>query len=155
MPIRASSLSEPSAESRRLRQLITSCAPPENPVPFISHQRWEVARLSCQLFRDAVAAAAFEVEPFLPKSSCEQLIRLALRERLAAALIRILTRLPDAMAVRFEERRIVDNECFVMVVTDILTGQVEDFGWDYSGGRWASRWMLERLLGLADQGDAS
>jgi hypothetical protein len=85
----------------------------------------------------------------LPASSCDQLLQTLLRERIAAALAKALSRLENALAVRFEDRRSVDNERYVMLVTDILTGECEEFGWTFGGGQAAALWEVKRLFALA------
>jgi len=130
-------------------------APPANPTLIARDLRWEAARVGCQLFRDAVAELVCEVGPFLPASSCDQLLQALLRERIAGALTQALNRLDDALAVRFEDRRIVDNERYVMLVTDILTGECEEFGWTFGGGQAAAIWKVKRLFALAGKGVAA
>ena len=72
--------------------------------------------------------------------------------RRSSSLRRTLKRLADALAVRFDDRQIVDNERYLMLVTDILTGECEDFGWTFGGGQAAMQWKLERLFALAGKG---
>lgn len=129
--------------------------PPANPTLIASDLRWEAARVGCQVFRDAVAKLVCEVGPFLPASSCDQLLQALLRERIAGALSEVLMHLDDALAVRFEDRRIVDNEQYLMLVTDVLTGEREEFSWTFGGGQAALNWKVKRLFALAGMGVAA
>lgn len=128
---------------------------PANPTLIASDLRWEAARVGCQVFRDAVARLVCEVGPFLPASSCDQLLEALLRERIAGTLAEVLEGVESALAIRFEDRRVVDNERYVMLVTDILTGECEEFGWSFGGGQAAAMWKLNRLFALAGKGVAA
>lgn len=130
-------------------------APPANPTLIANDLRWEAARVGCQVFRDAVARLVCEVGPFLPASSCDQLLQTLLRDRIACTLAEVLEGLDSALAIRFEDRRIVDNERYLMLVTDILTGECEEFGWTFGGGQAAALWKLNRLFALAGKGVAA
>ena len=129
--------------------------PPANPTLIATDLRWEAARVGCQVFRDMVAKLVCEVGPFLPASSCDQLLQALLRERMAGALTEVLAGLQHALEVRFEVRRIVDNEEYLMLVTDILTGECEEFSWTFGGGQAAALWKVKRLLALAGKGVAA
>jgi hypothetical protein len=135
--------------------LLAAAVPPRNPTMTASDERWETVRSRCQLFSDVVEAISHEVEPLLRDAACRQVMHALIRERLALAIRRTLEPFDEVLKLRFEERRVVDNECYYIEVTDLLTGEREEFGWTYGGGKAASRWKVERLLALAGKGVAA
>ena len=150
-PVQAELILAPLTPNPISRQLADQ-APAHNPTMTASDDRWQTAKIACQLFRDAVKAAACETLPLIPPAAFDELLGTLLVERIAAGFARVLKRLDDALAVRFQEHRIVDNECYVLIVTDILTGEREEFTWTYGGGKAAQHWKVARLLALAGKG---
>jgi hypothetical protein len=133
-------------------QLLAAAVPPQNPTMIACDQQWEYVRSNCQLFRDVVETIAGAVGMFLPQAACDQLIQAVVRERIAEAINQTLEKFDHVLSVRFKERRVLDNEVYYREITDVLTGECEEFGWTYGGGKAASLWKVERLLALAGKG---
>lgn len=102
-----------------------------------------------------VEAVATGIRPCLPETARNQLIEAVIHERIAESLRQSLGKLQSLVAMRFAERRVLDDECYYMEVTDILTGECQEFGWTYGGGLAAAQWKVERLLALAGKGVAA
>jgi hypothetical protein len=135
-----------------VRRILVPQRPAEKPAPDIDGRQFVVARDTCQLLSEAIDLVACEIRPLLPTAAAHDVMQALVRERIATALVRVLRRFENAIVVRFTDRRIVDNEQYFYEVTDILTGEREEFGWSYGGGQAATRWKAERLLALAGKG---
>jgi hypothetical protein len=138
--------------AEHVRRVLRPDIPERNHLPDVSDRQFATARESCQLLSNAIESVACEIRPLLPSAAASDVMQALVRERIATALVRVLRRFENAIVVRFTDRRIVDNEQYFYEVTDVLTGEREEFGWSYGGGQAATRWKAARLLALAGKG---